>query len=134
MPRVFLVALLCLPCLGVASCRVAPLATPAPIVLQEPSSDVHDAILRAMVHRGWRPIADEPGKITAQVLVRGRHKATVDVLYTAEKVEFAYVSSENLNYENVDGEETIHKNYNSWVKMLRDDIEQQLILSQKEGA
>jgi hypothetical protein len=134
MPRSFLLALLCLPCLGVSACRIAPLLTPAPILLQEPSSDMHDAILRAMVHRGWRPISDEPGKITAQVLVRGRHKATVDLLYTPDKVEFAYVSSENLDYEYVDGEQTIHRNYNSWVQLLRDDIQQELLESKTGGA
>ncbi len=133
MQRFLLFALLCLPCLSVASCRSAPLFTPPPILLQEPRSDIHDAILRAMVHRGWRPTNDEPGKITAQVLVRGRHKATVDVLYGNDKVEFAYVSSENLDYRNEGGAQTIHKNYNTWVQLLRDDIEAQLVLSKPAG-
>ncbi len=124
---------LCLLCLPAPSCRTAPLHTPEPILIQQPRTDVREAILRAMVHRGWRPIADDPGKITAKVLVRGKHEAVVDIVYTQDKVEFAYVSSDNLEYEVADDQAIIHKNYNSWVELLRDDIAAELLASKPAG-
>ena len=91
---------------------------------------MHDAIYRACVARGWTPRDAGPDAIEAELTVRGKHHVVVSIAYTAAHYDIRYKDSRNMNYRpNADGVSTIHPNYNKWVSTLDHDIRKQLALS-----
>jgi len=50
------------------------------------------------------------------------HSARVRISHDAQRVALAYVSSDNLAYEEKRGERLIHKNYASWVNNVLTDL------------
>lgn len=127
--RLFVRLLLLLPLvLVLAGWRTAPLYNPEPIAVPEglKVKEVGKAVKLAMVKRGWRAGNVKPGKILAVLHIR-KHTAKVLITYDDKEVKIRYVGSENLKYKKEDdGTEIIHKNYNSWVRNLANDIEAKL--------
>ena len=132
MPRL-LIGLAFIAALTLAGCRVAPLynaneitfaAPPTSTVKEFTLDDYRNAIIRAGARRGWSFKEEEPGHLVGEVTVRGKHYASVDVLYNLNQFSIVYRGSRNLNY-NASRKE-IHPNYNSWIKLLQQDIQNEI--------
>ncbi len=67
------------------------------------------------------------------ILSYGQHRANVSIPYDANHFRIIYNDSENFSYDHE--EQTIHPNYNSWVKKLEkrihDEIQYQLQLAEQ---
>lgn len=109
--------------LFVAACagRVAPLynVVQAPIDVPRTVSmaELEKTIRVAAANRGWTVKRMGRGKIEARVAARD-HVAVVDISYSRQSYSITYKSSVNLKYDGT----RIHKNYNSWVQLLANDI------------
>lgn len=71
--------------------------------------------------RGWIMKDIQPGLLEGELRLRN-HVAVVDIKYSTTSYNITYKSSTNLLY---DGTE-IHKNYNSWIQNLQEEIEKRL--------
>ena len=88
---------------------------------QRTLDDVAKAIQRAGTSLGWRMDPIQPGLMRATLHVRS-HVATVSVIYDSARFSIRYRDSSGLGYDG----ETIHPNYNGWVKKLSDAIHKEL--------
>ena len=109
--------------------RSAPLVDPDPIAIPAGMSAdvVHKEIKRALVTRKWTITGEQPGHVDATLNVRA-HVVRIAIEHGDGTVRVAYVSSENLNFEEKNGERYIHKNYSSWVNNIVSDISRNLQL------
>lgn len=98
-----------------------PLAVPAGITLDQ----VSKAIKVGATRRGWVVEKDENSEITAVLHLR-THTARVTIPYSDKQIGIKYLSSDDLNYQVMNGKTYIHSNYNNWIKNLRGDIENEL--------
>lgn len=109
--------------LAVAGCRNATVYNVESIVINAPPraslTDVERAIIRAGASRGWQMRKVAPGHIVAQLPVR-THTAIADVTFTKKEFSIRYKDSSNLKYDS--STNTIHSNYNSWVRNLQNAI------------
>src|SRR5688500_57919 len=94
-----------------------PIAVPA--VLDEKA--VSKAIRMGLAQRGWVVSAEEPGKVDATLNLRS-HVARIAITYDKEHVRIAYVSSENLLYEEKKDGRYINRNYVHWVTNVTQEI------------
>ena len=92
----------------------------APLTLDE----YEQAIIRAGSKRNWVFERVGPGHLVGTNVVRGKHTAIVDVIFNAETFSITYKDSNNLKYDAATQE--IHPNYNSWVDLLKGDIQTEL--------
>jgi len=79
------------------------------------------AIITAGAVRGWAIRPASPGRLIAILNIR-RHTAEVTITYTPARFSITYETSHNLLYRKISETEYIHRNYNSWIRFLRDDI------------
>jgi len=86
--------------------------------------DYERAIIRAGAERGWVMQRVAPGHLEASVDVRGKHTAVVDIFFSPDDFSIAYKDSRNLKYDAAD--DTIHRNYNSWVSLLEQEIQREV--------
>ena len=99
--------------------------------------EVQAAIRIAANAQDWRVEPGDEGHIIATLLVRDTHTAIVDISYDQTQFSLHYKDSINLNYKKypsdkpffgpggqliVGNVETIHPNYNKWVRQLGDAI------------
>ena len=92
----------------------------APINVSSPNYDLADvtkAIQRAGTGLGWQMKEETPGHIVGKLYIRS-HVAIVDITYTLDEYSVNYKDSTNLKYNASNN--TIHKNYNGWIKNLND--------------
>ena len=82
--------------------------------------EVQAAIIGGCRVKGWTPKIEEPGRITASILVRGKHYAEISITYTQAAYSIQYVSSRDLDYDEKSQE--IHRNYNRWITLLSEAI------------
>lgn len=123
------VSLLLVAALAVAGCRAETVYNPtdiayAPAATQTRAltqTDYKNAIIRAGTRRGWTFEDAGPGHLIGNVVVRGKHYATVDVFYDTESFTIDYKDSRNLDYDPANNQ--IHPNYNAWVNNLQQDIQ-----------
>lgn len=119
------VLLLCVALLG--GCRTAPIQNieMAPIINSDQYyrslPEVKNAIIAAGYGLGWQMSDVAPGHLVATLNVRA-HQAIVDITYSQESYSINYKDSTNLKHKG----DTIHSNYNGWVKRLSNAINQQL--------
>jgi hypothetical protein len=85
--------------------------------------EVQAAIIGGCRVKGWTPKIEAPGRISASILVRGKHYAEVSITYTAAAYSIQYVTSRDLDYDEASQE--IHRNYNKWVTLLSETIQRQ---------
>jgi len=126
MNRTCLKSLLLVP-LALMLMGAAVLVDPAPISVPAGLStkDVSKAIRSGIVSRGWVVAKDENGKIDAVLNIR-THEVKVNIGYDAKQIKISYVSSQNLDYSEKNGERRIHKKYNQWIDNMVQDIQRQL--------
>lgn len=114
-----------------------------------PTADqVRDAIIAAAKSRQWsiNKVQNE-NRLTATLIVRGKHTMVVSIPYAADKYSIKYLESVNMNYALSDapmegstdltkintpaktlpaGTPMIHPNYNKWVQMLAQSVRAEL--------
>jgi hypothetical protein len=106
---------------------VDPPVTTAPCELSQ--ERMLQGINAGLIGRGWIVTDREPGLLTAQVIVRGKHTLVVTIKYDTTSYDIDYKSSVNLNYRVTDdGTKMLHPNGNSWMENVRGDIAVQLDL------
>lgn len=82
------------------------------------------AIYEALQGRGWQLQSDDGQKIIARYNKHDRHLAVIQIDYSAYRYSIKHVSSQGLGY-NVK-RNSIHRNFNRWVKNLEMDINSKL--------
>ena len=87
------------------------------------SDDVYKAIKKAGLSLGWIVSKVKDGEAKAVINLR-THQAIVRIDYTNTSYSINYVNSTNLKY-NME-KNTIHNNYNGWIKNLERAINVQL--------
>ena len=97
---------------------------PASIDGTSPSAEVvKTAILAGCKTKRWVPVIDEDGNITCSITVRSQHYAEVEIPYSSKNFSILYKSSRGLKYN--EAKQKIHRNYNKWVILLSQAIQQQ---------
>jgi hypothetical protein len=107
---------------GVA-CTSNPLKETAPVQVPQglTQEQVAEAVKATLLGRGWAINSQRPGVINSTLYIR-EHTATINAIYDTEQVQFKYVDSTNLDYSESNGERQIHRNYNSWIDNLVNDL------------
>lgn len=88
------------------------------------SEQVKQAIVRAGAQLGWG-IKEVDNKNLQGTLMLRKHVAQISIPYSAKEYSLIHKTSENLKYNAADN--TIHKNYNSWIENLDRAIQVQLL-------
>lgn len=113
---------------ALAGCRNVPVQNIENAPIQLPDNMTLDKVKKGIVKAGlrkdWDMIEVEPGHLIAKVLVRGKHRAEVDIFFDTKQFSIQYKGSEKLEYDG----ETIHKNYNAWVQDLKYAIDNEMTL------
>jgi hypothetical protein len=126
--KVTLVALLVVALVGLNGCRTAPIqdvpSTPVPTSTATMES-VEKAIMTAGYGLGWSMKRVRPGLIEGTLLLR-KHRAVVEIPYSASSYSISYKDSSELNYSPTN--RTIHSNYNGWIQNLDNAIRGQLAM------
>lgn len=120
--RVMLFALLVAALVGLGGCRTAPIMNvPSTAVPSSKATEesVQKAIMSAGYGLGWNMKVVRPGLIEGTLLLR-RHRAVVEIPYSARSYSIRYKDSSELNYNAAN--HTIHSNYNGWIKNLDNAI------------
>lgn len=110
--------------------RLAPLTDPEPIAVPQgmPLDTVEHAIAIALEGWGWVITGQAEGRVDARLHVRA-HLAEIRIEYDARQVALSYVSSENLDYEEQDGQRFILRNYTRWIDNLLAGLSSELALA-----
>jgi hypothetical protein len=95
----------------------APIAVPAGLTVKAVSSAIRTGVSR----HGWIVNKDDAGKMEAILNIR-KHSTRVTIAYDKANVKIAYAGSENLLYEEKNGQRFIHRNYQNWLNNLVSDI------------
>lgn len=88
------------------------------VVLAE-GKTMRDAIMQGCAGKRWIMSEDEPGVVTARLLLR-RHMAEVKIPYTQNAYAIEYADSSRLHYN--PQKHKIHSKYNQWVRNLDTNI------------
>lgn len=86
--------------------------------------EVRAAIIAGCRIKGWTPQIAGPSTVSANILVKGKHYAEIEIHYTQTAYSIRYVSSKNLDYDEKTQE--IHRNYNKWITLLSKAIQSQI--------
>lgn len=107
----------------ITGCKTARMKPVAPIeVSYSTPEQTRDIVRKALIGRHWALVDEKPGAIHA-MQSGGEWSVAIDVTYDADSVEIRYADSSNLKYHKTKkGRESIHKNYNLWMKHLANDI------------
>ena len=120
------VSLVLMGTLAISGCpRTAPINNPHAVISVSKNltqAQVREAIYAACPQRGWEARDISSNTIEAKVVVRGKHTAVVEIVYSSKDYTIRYKSSDNLRAEGG----SIHSNYNKWVDNLRRDIDTEL--------
>ena len=87
---------------------------------------ITEAITRAGGNRGWTMKVLRPGLIRGDLDVHGKHQVQVDIIYNHDDFSITYVHSTNMNYNVRDGVPYIHPKFNRWIRILKEDIQDQI--------
>ncbi|WP_447754074.1 hypothetical protein [Pseudomonas nicosulfuronedens] len=89
---------------------------------QRTTAQVQQAIHQALAEQKWTLQQDNGSVIYAEITVRERHHAEISIPYSSQQYSIKLRSSSGLDEEN--GQ--IHRNYNNWVTLLNEKIQQNL--------
>ena len=125
------ITLIALALLTTVSCTSKRMLTPDRTLHASIHSDraqMQQAIVKALVGRGWTVQEITPQRVQAQITVREQYHAEIDIPYSADHYRIQYRNSSGLDYK--DGK--IHKNYIRWVRLLDKGILRELKDHQNE--
>lgn len=83
-------------------------------------SAIFNKIKSAALKRGWSIKKVKPGLAEATIYLRS-HYAAITIAYNSNGYSIKYKDSKNLKYNK--SRNTIHKNYNGWVRNLKRQID-----------
>ncbi|WP_347903447.1 hypothetical protein [Pseudomonas purpurea] len=109
--------LIVLALLTTVSCTSKRMYSPTRIVpatVQVDQEHMKQAILKTLVARKWTVQRVSPDVIQAEITVRNKYHAEIDIEYAPTHYKIVYRDSRELDYK--DGK--IHKNYIRWVRLL----------------
>lgn len=114
-------------CTGTAMARQAELVDQAKVLLLTDGAPLTIQQVRARIAGaaqsiGWQAVKDETGRMELMYDKAGKHQVTIEVLYDGAGFDINYLKSNNLNYEERDGQRQIHPNYNRWIRNLSKQI------------
>lgn len=112
--------------LAACGVRMAQLEEPTGVPIQGDFTmdEIEQAIEDAASERGWEVTKEAEGHLLGVLHIRD-HRADVDIVYDESSFSIEYRDSSNLGY---DAErDTIHRNYNNWVRNLENDIHARLV-------
>lgn len=111
-------------CLLACGCLVVPILdeTTSPIADGPTSDEIRAAIIRGATQRDWLIEDVSDGSMIAQIDVRGRHHAEVDIHYTLDSYSIQHRSTTGLR----ESEGLIYPNYNRWVLNLKQSIDREI--------
>ncbi len=118
--------LLSLTLVGCAGQQVMNVESEAVPINVKSKSDVKKAIVQAAASLGWRVQEQDENTLKAKIIVRNKHHVEVTIPYSKSEYSILYQSSQNLKYDAENN--TIHKNYNSWINNLNNRIQNQFNL------
>lgn len=114
--------------------RTIPIVDPEPIAV--PAGVTVPAVGRAVkmgfARYNWVITKEEPGRVEARLNIRS-HSVTLEAQYDKSNVRLKYLASENLKYEEEDGQRMIHRNYRNWLNNVVGAIQQNLLAAQPLG-
>ena len=127
-------ALLVLP-VALLLMAATPLVDPAPVPVPAGLDDkaIAKSIRLGGAQRGWLVTRQEPGVMELTLNIR-THMAKVGVKYDTKSIQFTYLDSTNLDYEEKKGNRYIHRNYPKWVNNLVNDVSVQLAMAQSQAS
>ena len=121
----FLFVLMIAPAVAGAAKRIQNMVdVPVPIRVDGTSfaiEEVQAVIIEGCYARGWSATVIGDGMIRAEITVRERHHAEVDIPFTETEYSIIYASSTGLDYK--EKNQKIHRNYNNWVVKLSGTID-----------
>lgn len=96
-----------------------------PFGAQKPMSleQYSEIVRRAGARRGWSIALVRPGMLVGTLNIRS-HQVVVDIVHDTSMYSITYKSSVNMQYNAA--RNAIHRNYNAWVRNLRDDIQREV--------
>jgi hypothetical protein len=109
-------------CGGVAIYNVTNQSVPS-ISRVKTADEMKKAIYAACFGRGWTVKDISPDMIVATLILRDS-MAIVEIKYDSKNYNIFYKESTGLKSDG----QTIHKNYNSWIQNLDNDIQNNLTL------
>lgn len=112
-------------CMRVKTLNMPFANVPAGLTLPE----VRKAIVDGCLKKHWTVIQETDTQVVARIIVRGKHEATVVIAYNLSQYTIKYANSVNLHYQEKNGQERIHRNYNNWVHYLQQSIDSELRLA-----
>ena len=131
--RNYLLMALLLMCSGLAS-AAKPIQNmvdvPVPVSIDGSSKtleQIKDAIIAGCKYKRWAPVEEDAGKISCSISVRAKHYAEVEITYTESNFSIHYRDSRELDYN--EKKQKIHRNYNKWVILLSEAIQNELAKS-----
>ncbi len=83
---------------------------------------VAQAITAAATSKQWAVAKQADGSLLATRVVKGKHTIVATVSFTPERYSVLYHSSDNMNYQVLNGVPSIHPNYNVWARELVEAI------------
>lgn len=84
---------------------------------------IKNAILTACRNKGWSPRIMGDGLIKANIRIRTRHQASIEIPFSSSHYSIIYKESHGLGYKK---SSKIHRNYNNWVANLSVAIQREL--------
>jgi hypothetical protein len=109
---------------GAAGCATKPIYevrnAPFPASSSVEDSELADLIRDAGKRQGWRIELEAPGRMRG-AYTRGRHRAVVEIEYSASAYSITYRDSAFLKHDG----DSIHNIYNVWVRELEAAIDRE---------
>jgi hypothetical protein len=100
---------------------VEPINRPLPQNVSQVANGPETAIIQALQSLGWVVVARQPGRVTSQIELRGRHRVKIAVDYASASYSIRYLDSEGVDYDPATGE--IHRNWDRWMRNLEARIQ-----------
>ncbi|WP_028081072.1 hypothetical protein [Solimonas soli] len=91
------------------------------VVGQLSTKQVGEAVTRALAGRRWIISNQKGDTLEATQMTRGL-MAKIAVSWDTQHISIRYLDSQGLDYEEKDGQRTIHGNYNKWIANLERDL------------
>ncbi len=86
---------------------------------------VYNAIIKAGEYLGWNMKQVDNNTIIGNLLIR-EHSAKIQISYDKNSYDIKLLEAQNLNYDKSNN--TIHNNYNGWIKNLENQIDSRLVV------
>ncbi len=95
-----------------------------PIIERAADKSVATVIMEAGSSLGWEMVQSEEGSIKGRIALR-THSAVIEITYSDTEYSITLIDAQNLEYDKESN--TIHRNYNGWIKNLENAINVRMV-------